>query len=148
MKSNINFSYLVFLSVVAALGGFLFGYDTAVISGTTSQVAQIFQLDTLQQGWYVGCALVGSIVGVLLSGVLSDKLGRKLTMILSAVMFSVSAIGCAFCVDFNQLVVYRIIGGVGIGVVSVVSPLYIWRNRQTLWGGCTDANPKLLLNDT
>ena len=125
MKSNINFSYLVFLSVVAALGGFLFGYDTAVISGTTSQVAQIFQLDTLQQGWYVGCALVGSIVGVLLSGVLSDKLGRKLTMILSAVMFSVSAIGCAFCVDFNQLVVYRIIGGVGIGVVSVVSPLYI-----------------------
>lgn len=87
MKSNINFSYLVFLSVVAALGGFLFGYDTAVISGTTSQVAQIFQLDTLQQGWYVGCALVGSIVGVLLSGVLSDKLGRKLTMILSAVMF-------------------------------------------------------------
>lgn len=87
MKSNINFSYLVFLSVVAALGGFLFGYDTAVISGTTSQVAQIFQLDTLQQGWYVGCALVGSIVGVLLSGVLSDKLGRKLTMILSAVCF-------------------------------------------------------------
>ena len=56
MKSNINFSYLVFLSVVAALGGFLFGYDTAVISGTTSQVAQIFQLDTLQQGWYVGSA--------------------------------------------------------------------------------------------
>lgn len=90
MKSNINFSYLVFLSVVAALGGFLFGYDTAVISGTTSQVAQIFQLDTLQQGWYVGCALVGSIVGVLLSGVLSDKLGRKLTMILSAVMFWLS----------------------------------------------------------
>lgn len=125
MQSNINFSYLVFLSVVAALGGFLFGYDTAVISGTTSQVAQIFHLDTLEQGWYVGCALIGSIAGVLFSGILSDKLGRKLTMILSAVMFSVSAIGCAFCVDFNQLVIYRIIGGVGIGVVSVVSPLYI-----------------------
>lgn len=77
MKSNINFSYLVFLSVVAALGGFLFGYDTAVISGTTSQVAQIFQLDTLQQGWYVGCALVGSIVGVLLSGVLSDNASSR-----------------------------------------------------------------------
>lgn len=125
MKSNINFSYLIFLSVVAALGGFLFGYDTAVISGTTSQVTSVFGLDTLQQGWYVGCALIGSIAGVLMSGLLSDKLGRKLTMILSAVMFSVSAIGCAFCVDFNQLVVYRIIGGVGIGVVSVVSPLYI-----------------------
>lgn len=125
MKSNINFSYLIFLSVVAALGGFLFGYDTAVISGTTSQVISVFGLDTLQQGWYVGCALIGSIAGVLMSGLLSDKLGRKLTMILSAVMFSVSAIGCAFCADFNQLVVYRIIGGVGIGVVSVVSPLYI-----------------------
>ena len=125
MKSNINFSYLIFLSVVAALGGFLFGYDTAVISGTTSQVTSVFGLDTLQQGWYVGCALIGSIAGVLISGLLSDKLGRKLTMILSAVMFSVSAIGCAFCADFNQLVVYRIIGGVGIGVVSVVSPLYI-----------------------
>ena len=125
MKSNINISYLIFLSVVAALGGFLFGYDTAVISGTTSQVTSVFGLDTLQQGWYVGCALIGSIAGVLMSGLLSDKLGRKLTMILSAVMFSVSAIGCAFCADFNQLVVYRIIGGVGIGVVSVVSPLYI-----------------------
>ncbi|EJX08910.1 sugar transporter family protein [gut metagenome] len=125
MKSNINFSYLIFLSVVAALGGFLFGYDTAVISGTTSQVTSVFGLDTLQQGWYVGCALIGSIVGVLMSGLLSDKLGRKLTMILSAVMFSVSAVGCAFCADFNQLVAFRIIGGIGIGVVSVVSPLYI-----------------------
>ena len=66
MKSTINFGYLIFLSVVAALGGFLFGYDTAVISGTIAQVTQLFQLDTLQQGWYVGCALVGSIVGVLL----------------------------------------------------------------------------------
>ena len=116
---------MLFLSVVAALGGFLFGYDTAVISGTTSQVAQIFHLDTLQQGWYVGCALIGSIAGVLLSGILSDRLGRKLTMILAAIMFSASAIGCAFCADFNQLVLYRIIGGVGIGVVSIVSPLYI-----------------------
>ena len=108
---------MLFLSVVAALGGFLFGYDTAVISGTTSQVAQIFHLDTLQQGWYVGCALIGSIAGVLFSGILSDRLGRKLTMILAAIMFSASAIGCAFCADFNQLVLYRIIGGVGIGVV-------------------------------
>lgn len=81
MKSTINFGYLIFLSVVAALGGFLFGYDTAVISGTIAQVTQLFQLDTLQQGWYVGCALVGSIVGVLFAGILSDKLGRKLTML-------------------------------------------------------------------
>ena len=125
MQSTINFGYLIFLSVVAALGGFLFGYDTAVISGTIAQVTQLFQLDALQQGWDVGCALVGSIIGVLFAGILSDKLGRKLTMVISAILFSASALGCALCTDFTQLVVYRIIGGVGIGVVSIVSPLYI-----------------------
>ncbi|WP_300698273.1 sugar porter family MFS transporter [uncultured Bacteroides sp.] len=125
MKSTINLGYLVFLSVVAALGGFLFGYDTAVISGTIAQVTKQFQLDALQQGWYVGCALIGSIIGVLFAGILSDRFGRKFTMILSAILFSTSAIGCAVCVDFNKLVVYRIIGGIGIGVVSIISPLYI-----------------------
>ena len=125
MNSHINLGYLVFMSVVAALGGFLFGYDTAVISGTIAQVSELFQLNTIEQGWYVGCALIGSIVGVLCAGVLSDKLGRKHTMILSAVLFSTSAIGCAVCADFNQLVIFRIIGGMGIGVVSIVSPLYI-----------------------
>lgn len=125
MQSVVNFGYLIFLSVVAAMGGFLFGYDTAVISGTIAQVSQLFELDALQQGWYVGCALVGSIVGVLFAGILSDKFGRKLTMIISASLFSVSALGCAVCADFTQLVLYRIIGGVGVGVVSIVSPLYI-----------------------
>ena len=125
MRSVVNFGYLIFLSVVAAMGGFLFGYDTAVISGTIAQVSQLFELDALQQGWSVGCALVGSIVGVLFAGILSDKFGRKLTMIISASLFSVSALGCAVCADFTQLVLYRIIGGVGVGVVSIVSPLYI-----------------------
>lgn len=125
MRTNINIRYLVFLSFVAALGGFLFGYDTAVVSGTIAQVSSLFQLDALQQGWYVGCALIGSIVGVLFAGVLSDKFGRKLTMIISAVLFSISAVGCAICGDFNSLVIYRIIGGIGIGVVSIISPLYI-----------------------
>ena len=125
MKSTINLGYLVFLSVVAALGGFLFGYDTAVISGTIAQVTEQFGLDALQQGWYVGCAMIGSIIGVLFAGILSDKFGRKSTMILSAILFSTSAIGCAVSTDFNQLVIYRIIGGVGIGVVSIISPLYI-----------------------
>ena len=92
MRSVVNFGYLIFLSVVAAMGGFLFGYDTAVISGTIAQVSQLFELDALQQGWYVGCALVGSIVGVLFAGILSDKFGRKLTMIISASLFSVSAL--------------------------------------------------------
>ena len=97
MKSSVNIGYVVFLSVVAALGGFLFGYDTAVISGTIAKVTAQFNLDTMSQGWYVGCALIGSIVGVLFAGILSDKLGRKRTMILSAILFSMSAIGCAVC---------------------------------------------------
>lgn len=135
MKSTINFGYLIFLSVVAALGGFLFGYDTAVISGTIAQVTHLFQLDTLQQGWYVGCALLGSIVGVLFAGILSDKLGRRLTMLIAAVLFSTSALGCAVCLDFTQLVVCRIIGGIGIGVVSIVSPLYISEIAVTQYRG-------------
>lgn len=125
MKSTVNFSYLIFLSVVAALGGFLFGYDAAVISGTISQVTARFSLDEIQVGWFVGCALIGSIIGVLMAGKLSDRWGRKVTMLVAAVSFSVSGIACAFVGSFEQLVVARILGGIGIGVVSIVSPLYI-----------------------
>lgn len=120
-----NFAYLIFLSFVAALGGFLFGYDTAVISGTTNMVASQFSLDTISLGWYVGCALIGSICGVLAAGVMGDYLGRKNSMIIAAVLFTVSAAGCAICQDFDQLVIYRIIGGVGIGIASIICPLYI-----------------------
>ena len=125
MKSKVNFSYLIFLSVVAALGGFLFGYDAAVISGTISQVTARFSLDEIQVCWFVGCALICSIIGVLMAGKLSDRWGRKVTMLVAAVFFSVSGIACAFVGSFEQLVVARILGGIGIGVVSIVSPLYI-----------------------
>ena len=124
MKQKVS-AYVLFLSVVAAIGGILFGYDTAVISGTTEIVKMQFGLSTGGEGWYVGCALIGSIAGVLVAGMLSDFLGRKKTMLISALLFSISAIGCAVCGDFAQLVIYRIIGGVGIGIVSIVSPIYI-----------------------
>ena len=84
-----------------------------------------FGLSDAGEGWYVGCALIGSICGVLAAGTLSDYLGRKLTMLISAALFSISAIGCAVCGSFDSLVAYRIIGGVGIGIVSIVSPIYI-----------------------
>ncbi len=125
MNSTVNIKYISFLSVVAALGGFLFGYDTAVISGTISMVSAQFGLDAAMQGWYVGCALIGSILGVACAGVLSDNLGRKRTMLIAATLFSISGIGCAISGDFSQLVIARIVGGIGIGVVSIVSPLYI-----------------------
>ena len=112
-KSNIRFVNR--LALIASLGGFLFGFDTAVISGTIGFVTNQFGLDNAQTGWYVSSALVGCIAGVSIAGVLSDKYGRKRVLILSAVLFSISAIGCAFVNGFASLVLYRIIGGLGIG---------------------------------
>ncbi len=117
--------YIVWLSIVASLGGFLFGYDTAVISGTVDQVSLQFSLNDITKGWYVGCALAGSIAGVMVAGYLSDKFGRKIVLLLSAVLFSLSGLGCMLAADQVQLVIARIVGGIGIGVASVVSPLYI-----------------------
>lgn len=125
MEYKTGMRYLIFLSVVAAIGGFLFGYDAAVISGTIVKVTLLFHLDAVQQGWYVGCALIGSIIGVFFAGILSDRFGRKKAMFISAVLFLASAIGCAVSGDFTQLILARMIGGVGIGVISIVSPLYI-----------------------
>lgn len=124
-EKGINLRYVIFLAVVAAIGGFLYGYDTAVISGTIGMVGEQFHLDAMALGWYVGCALVGSIAGVAVAGVAGDYAGRKNTMIFSALLFTVSAAGCAIAPSFNALVAYRIIGGVGIGIVSIISPLYI-----------------------
>ena len=110
---------------MAALGGFLFGYDTAVISGTIGQVTRQFELDVLQQGWYVGCALIGSIAGVGVAGILGDKFGRKKVMLLAAFLFTISAVGCAISQGIDALILYRIVGGAGIGMVSIISPMYI-----------------------
>ena len=120
-----NMLYVIFLAAVAALGGFLFGYDTAVISGTIGSVATQFGLNDVNTGWSVGCALVGSIFGVAIAGKLSDYFGRKGVLIFSAVLFSGSGIGCMLSGSVSDLVLYRIMGGVGIGVASVISPLYI-----------------------
>ena len=125
IQEKLNLRYVFFLAIVAAIGGFLFGYDTAVISGTTSQVKQIFNLDSISEGWYVGCALVGSIFGVSIGGLLSDNLGRKNSLIISAILFCASAIWCSVAGSFDILIIARILGGVGIGIVSIVSPLYI-----------------------
>ena len=134
-KSSYNIGYILFLAVVAACGGFLFGYDTAVISGTIKQVTTLFGLNDIEQGWYVGCALVGSIAGVAVAGTMSDWIGRRLTMIFASIMFSVSAIGCALCGSYQWLVFYRIVGGIGIGIVSIVSPMYISEIAVTEYRG-------------
>ena len=130
MKSNIiykneNKKYLFMLAFIAALGGFLFGFDTAVISGTEGFVKDKFVLDALAEGWFVGIALLGCIIGVAIAGYLSDRFGRKPVLILSAVLFAISAIGCTISSSFVQIVIYRWIGGLGIGVASIISPMYI-----------------------
>lgn len=135
MKRNFNLGYLLFMSFVAALGGFLFGYDTAVISGTISDVARRFSLNEIQTGWYVGCALTGSIAGVAVAGYLGDLLGRRPAMFISSILFSASAIGCALCGSFSELVVWRIVGGAGIGVASIICPLYISELAVASWRG-------------
>ena len=120
-----NAGYLYLVCLVAALGGFLFGFDTAVISGTVSLVKHDFGLDAVNEGWFVSCALLGCIMGVAGSGKLSDKYGRKIILILSAVLFLASALGCMLSGSFTILIIFRLIGGLGIGVASMVSPLYI-----------------------
>jgi len=118
-------TYLYLVCVVAALGGFLFGFDTAVISGTVSLVKNDFNLNAVSEGWFVSCALLGCIIGVSFSGKLSDKYGRKVVLILSAILFLASAMGCMLSNSFTVLIIFRLIGGLGIGVASMVSPLYI-----------------------
>ncbi len=123
VKQSKVFLYLV--CFIAALGGFLFGFDTAVISGTLSLVKHDFNLSALSEGWFVSCALLGCIIGVGFSGKLSDQYGRKIVLISSAVLFLISALGCAVSTSFTALILFRIVGGLGIGVASMVSPLYI-----------------------
>ena len=125
MENKNNMLYIIFISAASALGGILFGYDTGVVSGTISQIASQFSLNTMQQGWYVSSALLGAIIGVACGGVMSDFFGRKRTLIISAILFTILGIGCALSNSFFELVCYRIIGGLAIGIVSIVSPLYI-----------------------
>src|SRR4029079_3167638 len=123
--NNTGNSYVNSLAITASLGGFVFGYDTAVISGTIKFVTSQFHLDAAGTGWYVSSALLGCILGVAIAGVLSDGYGRKKMLILSALFFGISSIGCALAIGFTDLIIYRLIGGLGIGVASMLSPLYI-----------------------
>lgn len=113
------------ICLIVALGGLLFGFDTAVISGALQMITHQFGLSTGMEGWLVSSGLVGCILGVVFTSILSDRIGRKKTIILSALMFLVSAIGCAFPATVGQLIFFRMIGGVGVGMASVISPMLI-----------------------
>ncbi len=113
------------ICLIIAIGGLLFGFDTAVISGAILPLKQQFALDAISEGWLVSSGLVGCIIGVLIAGILSDRIGRKKTITIAAWMFLLSAAGCAWASGIPMLVFFRIIGGIGVGMASVVSPMYI-----------------------
>lgn len=114
-----------FISFVAALGGLLFGFDTAVISGTIPFITQYFALSENMLGWAVGCILIGCAIGALLAGKLADAWGRKKVLLLCAVLFAASGIGAGLANDLMVFILFRLIGGLGVGAAAMVSPMYI-----------------------
>lgn len=125
--NNINKSYVFAISMVSAMGGLLFGYDWVVIGGAKPFYERFFDIANLPalQAWAMSSALIGCIAGALFSGLISDRYGRKLPLIIAALLFTVSALGTGLVSDFNLFIVFRIVGGVGIGLASALSPMYI-----------------------
>jgi MFS transporter, SP family, xylose:H+ symportor len=120
-----NKNYILFIALSAALGGLLFGYDTAVISGAIGNLTEYFQLNPVEIGWAISSALVGCLIGAFFSDYLSNRLGRKTTMIITAILFILNSIGTALPNSFTMFVIFRIIGGIGVGIASMVVPMYI-----------------------
>ena len=126
MKSSDKINlYLIGVALIITLGGFLFGFDIAVISGVLPFVKVQFSLSPVTEGWFVSSALVGCIAGVLFSGELSDRFGRKKMLIAASVLFLCSAVGSASLSGFTWLVLARMLGGIGVGAASIVAPLYL-----------------------
>jgi len=122
-------TFLLLITAISALGGLLFGYDTGVINGAQFYLSKYFELDATLKGWVVGSALLGCFVGAIVAGPMSIKFGRKWSLIISAILFSVSAWGSGLPEmlpeTVTMLVVFRIIGGLGIGIASMNAPMYI-----------------------
>jgi len=117
--------YLIFCSFASALGGLLFGYDLFVISGAKDLIVQHFQLSTLMEGWFVSSAMVGAMLGCLLAGTTSDRFGRKKVLVVASVFLLACSVGCGLAWSRASLIFFRWVGGVGVGIASMVCPLYI-----------------------
>ncbi|MGZ5453117.1 MAG: sugar porter family MFS transporter [Candidatus Aminicenantales bacterium] len=117
--------YVIAITLVAAIGGLIFGFDTAIVAGATRYMKEQFSLNSLQEGWAVSVVLIGCMFGAGLAGPISDRIGRRRFMLVSAVLFFVSAVGCALPRTITAFVIFRFIGGLGIGSAAVLSPLYI-----------------------
>ncbi|MCW1963517.1 sugar porter family MFS transporter [Chryseobacterium viscerum] len=125
MSTNTSSNIIYKSTLVASVGGLLFGYDTAVISGAIGFMKIYYQLSDVMTGWVASCALLGCIIGAMYSGKLSDQVGRKKVLMLSALLFTISSVGTALASSLWIFVIFRIIGGMGIGIASMLSPMYI-----------------------
>lgn len=128
-------SSLLKATVVGALGGLLFGFDTAVIAGTTHQLSLVFNLTASTLGLTVSIALWGTVVGAMTAGVVGQQLGGRETLRILAVFYVLSALGCALALNWPMLVLARFLGGVGIGGSSVLGPVYIAEIAPGKWRG-------------
>lgn len=127
--------YLAKGTLVGALGGLLFGFDTAVISGTTEQLSQVFHLSAFNLGVTVSIAVAGAVIGALGSGALGQKIGPRQALRYMAALYLISALGCAFSWNWTALVTFRFLGGLGIGGSSVLGPVYIAEIAPAKWRG-------------
>lgn len=130
-------TFIIRIAVVASLGGLLFGYDTAVIAGVIGYLQVKFQLSPIMVGWAASSAIWGCVVGAMFAGALSDAIGRKKALILTAILFFISSIAAALAGNLTEFILGRLVGGLGIGAASMLSPLYISeiapaKNRGTL----------------
>ena len=127
--------YLVKATTVGALGGLLFGFDTAVIAGTTQQLTEVFHLTPTTLGLTVFIGLAGTVIGAMGSGVLGQKIGGREALRIMAILYTISAVGCAFAWNWDALMFARLIGGLGIGGSSVLGPVYIAELAPAKWRG-------------
>ncbi|MDR3754026.1 MAG: sugar porter family MFS transporter [Terracidiphilus sp.] len=119
--------YLVLVCVVGSTGGFLFGFDTSVISGVIEYIAnpKVFNLGEIAKGWTVSCIIIGCMIGCVLAGPLSSRFGRKKTLLLTAMVFLVSSLGCALSSSLQAFIAFRIVAGIAVGAASMLAPIYI-----------------------
>jgi len=132
MRPNVN---LMKATLTGALGGLLFGFDTVVISGIIDSVTRLYGLSDYGKGWTVAIALIGTVVGSFSAGVVGNKLGSRETLRLTAVLYVVSAVGSALAWNWPSLMIFRFIGGLGIGASSVLGPVYIAELAPAKWRG-------------